>query len=122
MKMTKILSMLITGFCISGAVLAQIPLDLNTPEGANMAMRKIQCSSEDGKAVFYWWKGKAFSRRQGEPDQNIFNVEGMNVRHCGTVDGGIQGKTYNLVTREILLYTDPKTGEPLKTWTNPWTN
>ncbi len=97
-------------------------LDLNTPEGANMAMRKIQCSSVDEKPVFFWWKGKVFSRRQGEADTNMFNVEGMNVRHCATVDGGKQGESYKLITREILLYTDAKTGEPLKKWQNPWTD
>ena len=95
-------------------------LDLNTPEGANMAMRKIQCSTIDEKPVFYWWKGRAYSRRMGEADKHLFNVEGMNVRTCGTVDGGKQGKTYRLVTREILLYTDKKTGQPLTKWTNPW--
>lgn len=104
------------------AVQASDDLNLNTPEGANMAMRKIQCSSVDEKPVFYWWKGKVFSRRQGEVDRNMFNVEGMNVRHCGTVDGGKQGKTYKLVTREILLYTDKDTGAPLDVWTNPWTD
>jgi hypothetical protein len=105
----------------SGSVSAA-NIDLNTPEGAKMAMRKIQCSTIDEKPVFYWWKGKTFSRRQGEVDKVLFNVEGMNVRHCATVDGGKQGKSYKLVTREILLYTDKVTGEPLKTWVNPWTD
>lgn len=96
-------------------------VDLNTPEGAIEAMRKIQCSTEDAKPVYYWWTGKALSRRMGEPDKVLFNVEGMNVRQCKTVDGGKRGKAFKLVTREILLYTDPKTGKPLKTWDNPWT-
>jgi len=122
MNMNNILCAVLAGLCISSSAAAQTVLDLNTPEGADMAMRKIQCSSVDGEPVFYWWKGKVFSRRQGEVDQNIFNVEGMNVRHCETVDGGKQGKTYRLITREILLYTDKETGEPLTTWTNPFTN
>ncbi|OFA29871.1 hypothetical protein BAE46_13375 [Glaciecola punicea] len=51
----------------------------------------------------------------------MFSEEGINMGHCGTVDGGKQGNTCNLITCEILLYTDAKTGKSLKTWTNPWT-
>lgn len=120
MKISKLIALSVAGYVSFSATAAN--LDLNTPEGANMAMRKIQCSTVDEKPVYYWWKGKAFSRRQGEVDRNIFNVEGMNVRHCATVDGGIRGKTYKLVTREILLYTDKKTGQPLTEWKNPWTD
>ncbi|MGJ8563031.1 MAG: DUF1838 family protein [Alphaproteobacteria bacterium] len=95
-------------------------LDLNTPEGAMLAMRKVQCSLIDGEPVTYSWHGRAYSRRMGERDKNLFNVEGMNVRTCSTVTDPVKGKGYKLVTREILLYKDAKTGEVLKTWTNPW--
>ena len=96
-------------------------LDLNTPEGAAEAMRRIQCSSEDNKPIYYWWHGRAFSRRMGEADKLLFNVEGMNVRQCTTVEDEKRGKGSRMVSREILLYTDPRTGEPLQTWDNPWT-
>lgn len=96
-------------------------LDLTTPEGAADAMRKIMCSTVDQAPVYYWWHGRAFSRRMGEADKNIFNVEGMNVRRCATVAGGDKGDGMRLVSREILLYTDPRTGEPISTWDNPWT-
>lgn len=95
-------------------------LDLSTPQGALTAMRKIQCSSEDGKPIFYTWKGRAFSRRMGEPDRVLFGAEGMNVRQCGTVSDPKRGVGYRMVSREILLYTDLKTGEPLDEWENPW--
>lgn len=98
------------------------PIDLNTPDGATIASRKIQCSTVDDKPVFFSWDGKLFSRRMGEPDQHLFDVEGYSVRACATVDGGKKGKSFKLVTREILLYKDKKTGKPLKTWLNPWTN
>ncbi|MGB3457404.1 MAG: DUF1838 family protein [Litorimonas sp.] len=96
-------------------------LDLDSPEGALMAMRKVQCSTIDEKPVTYYWTGQAFSRRTGERDRNIFNVEGMNIRQCGTVNDPEKGLGYKLVSRELLLYTDPETGEVLKTWDNPWT-
>lgn len=96
-------------------------IDLATPEGAVEAMRKIACSTKDAKPVYYWWTGRAYSRRMGEADRHLFNVEGMNVRQCGVVSGGKRGEGMRMVSREILLYTDPATGEPLDTWENPWT-
>ncbi len=96
-------------------------LDLSTPEGAMLAMRKVQCSLNDNEAVTYYWHGRAYSRRMGERDKHIFNVEGMNVRSCSSVTDPKKGAGYKLVTREILLYKDPKTNEVLKTWDNPWT-
>ncbi|QBY04576.1 DUF1838 domain-containing protein [Thalassotalea sp. HSM 43] len=119
---TKLLVAGLLATLFAGTGNAADAIDLNTPEGANQAMRKIMCSTQDAEPVIYWWKGKAFSRRMGEKDKHLFNVEGMNVRTCTTVDGGKRGESYKLVTREILLYTDPKTGEPLQKWTNPWTD
>jgi hypothetical protein len=96
-------------------------LDLATPEGANLAMRKIQCSLKDNEPVLYWWHGETYSRVPGEPDRKLFRVDGMNVRQCVTVKDPQRGDGWRLVSREILLYLDPQTGEVLRTWKNPWT-
>ncbi len=96
-------------------------IDLGTPEGANQAARRVQCSDKDGEPTVYWFHGEGFARVPGEPDRKLFNVEGMNVRTCVTVDDPQRGKGWRLVSRELLLYTDPATGELLKTWNNPWT-
>jgi len=107
------------------ALLTSLPasaeLDLTDPDDLVTASRKMQCSTVDGEPTYYWWIGKVFARRQGEKDRNLFNIEGMNVRTCKTLDGGKRGEGYRLVSREILLYTDPKTGKPIDTWENPWT-
>ncbi len=97
-------------------------LDLSTPEGALLANRKIHCSLEDGKAVTYSWRGRAYSRVPGERDRLLFNVEGMNVRHCISTEDSERGQGYRLIAREILLYIDPQTGRPLRQWENPWTS
>jgi hypothetical protein len=121
--MNKFVSIsLMAGLLVSSpTIVFSADVDLNTPEGAITAQRKIQCSTEDAKPVFYWWKGKVLARRMGEKDKVLFNIEGMNVRQCVTVDGGKQGKSFKLVSREVLLYLDAKTGQPLETWDNPWT-
>jgi len=79
------------------------------------------CSTVDGEARTYWWHGRAYSRRMGERDRHLFDVEGMNVRACTTVSDPERGDGFKLVSRELLLYKDPRTGEVLSTWENPWT-
>ncbi|MFO1426289.1 MAG: DUF1838 family protein [Steroidobacteraceae bacterium] len=96
-------------------------IDLATPEGANLAARRTQCSSKDGEPTVYWFHGEGFSRVPGERDRKLFNVEGMNVRTCVTVKDEKRGTGWRLVSRELLFYTDPASGELLRTWTNPWT-
>lgn len=114
--MKLIFAGLLGALTISGVSLAQ-QLDPMDTEDALKITRKIACSTVDGEPATYWWFGKAYSRRQGEADKHLFNVEGMNVRACGAAEEG----GFNLVSREILLYKDPVTDEVLSTWENPWT-
>ena len=95
-------------------------LDLDSTDGALEAMRKIQCSSNDGESRTFWWHGNVFSRVPGEPDRLLFRVEGMNIRQCGPLEGD-RDPAFKMVSREILLYLDPETGEVLREWDNPWT-
>lgn len=106
---------------LAGSVAVAAAPDLATPEGQLLAMRRIQCSEVDGKPVTYYWKGSAYSRVPGEPDRQLFRVEGMNVRHCGPLPGSTNKAEFRLISREILLYEDPVTGEVLRNWANPWT-
>jgi hypothetical protein len=97
------------------------PIDLGTAEGAWLAQRKIQCSAKDNQPVIYTFHGEAFSRVPGERDRKLFDVEGMNVRQCVTVTDPQRGTGWRLVSRELLLYVDPATGQLLREWKNPWT-
>jgi len=99
---------------------AAAALDLETPAGALAANRKVQCSTIDGKPITYYWHGNAYSRVPGEPDRQLFKVAGFNVRQCVTTEDPQRGKGYRLLSREVLLYMDPKTGEILRTWQNRW--
>jgi len=96
-------------------------LDLDTPEGALEAFRKLQCSTEDQRPTVYYWVGETYSRLDGEPDRLLFRFEGMNVRQCTTVTDPVRGKGFRQVSREVLYYTDPVTGAILDEWKNPWT-
>lgn len=96
-------------------------LDLSDPNDAVRAQQKMLCSLTEGEVIVYWWKGSAYSRVPGEKDSHLFNVEGMNIRHCKNFDDPERGYGFRSVSREVLFYLDPDTNELLDTWTNPWT-
>jgi len=97
-------------------------LDLNHPEEALKAQRKIQCSLVDGEPALYWWQGNVYSRIPGERDRNLFRIQGINIRACVTLPHKDGSYGYRLVSREVMLYLDPETHEILRRWNNPWTN
>jgi hypothetical protein len=100
----------------------QLPqINLDDPQGVMQANRKIQCSTQDNLPITYWWHGDMFSRVQGERDRLLFKVQGMNIRQCATVTDPEKGTGYKMVSREILLYLDPQTGQVARSWKNPWT-
>ena len=119
----SLLTPLLIGLAAASAVAAPKakPIDLTTPEGASLAARKIQCGSVDNVPTIYSFHGESFARVPGERDRKLFNVEGYNVRQCVTVNDPVRGAGWRLVSRELLLYIDPATGEMLKEWKNPWT-
>ena len=86
-----------------------------------LAFRRIQCSVQDEVPTVYGWSGRTYSRVPGEPDRLLFRVTGMNIRQCVTVEDPKYGTGFRMVSREILLYQDPETGEVLEDWSNPWT-
>ena len=96
-------------------------LDPEDPLDALTISRKIMCTSVDGEPATFWWEGQAYSRRQGERDRHLFDVEGMNTRACVADTHPERGAGFRLVSRELLIYRDPATGEALPTWDNPWT-
>ncbi|MEM1090546.1 MAG: DUF1838 family protein [Pseudomonadota bacterium] len=109
------------GLLIAAGAMADDQLDPAIPADAVKIQRKIQCSLTDGEQVTFWWYGNAYSRRMGEKDRLLFKVEGMNTRACVSETHPERGDGFRLVSREILLYKDPETGEVLNHWENPWT-
>lgn len=111
---------IVAGVLGCAALAGAAELRLDTARDNLTAMRKIQCSLKDGEVITWYWNGFAFSRVPGEPDRQLFAVEGMNIRQCGPL-GEAKDGSFKMVTREVLVYKDPKTGEVLRTWDNPWT-
>lgn len=109
-----------TAIVMAGSASARM-LDPTKAEDAFEISKRVQCGEEDGKAAVYQFGGKVYSRVDGEPDRLLYLAEGMNVRQCVAMTDAKRGKGYRLVSREVLFYLDPKTGEVLRAWDNPWT-
>lgn len=83
---------------------------------------KLACgTTEQGVTRYGMWEGRMFSRIPGEKDRHIFDVIGINTRHCERHQDPVRGDGYRSVSREIMVYLDPTTGEILDRWQNPWT-
>ncbi|WEK42208.1 MAG: DUF1838 family protein [Candidatus Sphingomonas colombiensis] len=112
--------------CGVAALLTSAPatariLDPDKPEDAIEIMKRAQCGTKDATPAVYYWSGKIYSRVDGEPDRLLFNGEGMNIRQCASIADPKRGTGYRQVSREIMIFTDPKTGEIVRNWINPWT-
>jgi len=110
---------LLASVLFAGAAHARM-LDPAIPADAFEISKRVQCGEADGKQAVYHFAGKIYSRVEGEPDKLLFLAEGMNVRQCVAVTDPVRGTGYRLVSREVLLYLDPKTGAVLRKWANPW--
>ena len=106
----------------SSSLAQEKKLDLNNPESVIKANRKIFCSLVDGEPAIYWWQGTVFSRIPGEKDRKLFQIQGMNIRACVTLVDRQKKSGYRMVSREVMLYLHPETGQILRSWQNPWTN
>jgi hypothetical protein len=83
---------------------------------------KLTCgTTEQGVTRYGMWEGKLYSRAPGEKDRHLFNVIGINTRQCERHTHPTRGAGFRSVSREIMVYLDPVTGQIIDTWKNPWT-
>jgi len=89
---------------------------------AFQASQKATCGTlEQGQTRYGIFEGRAYSRVPGEKDRHLFNLLGINTRSCSVTEDPIRGRGFRSVSREIMAYLDPETGEMIDRWENPWT-
>jgi hypothetical protein len=117
MFMIRIL--LIASLGLTSSVVAE---DITLTGGdAFTASQKSTCGTlEEGRTRYGIFEGRAWSRVPGEKDRHLFDVLGINVRHCNVVEDENRGRGFRSVSREIMVYFDPETGEVADEWKNPW--
>lgn len=116
---SRLLTLLALG--LSATVVQADTIDPNSPEGFVLLSRKVQCSTEDASPQVFEWSGYGYARVPGERDRKLFGLMGMNIRQCGAIEDPDRGTGYRLVSKEIMLYLDPNTGEVMRIFDNPWT-
>lgn len=90
-------------------------LDLTTGKGNQLAYARIQGDLDYGKQKYFWFKGYVYAV---EPMKKVVNLVGASgfgvIRLAPGPDGAIRR-----MCREIIVYTDLRTGEVLDEWKNP---
>ena len=109
--------------CLATACATPPPaaLDLEDPDQVIRLNMRLHCSENAGEHALFWWQGRMYSRVQGERDRHLFDVQGMNISQCESYRDPVQGLCYRSISRELLFYIDPGTGEIARQWDNPWT-
>lgn len=79
---------------------------------------KIRCSlNPKDKDTFMEFEGNVYSNIVGKKPKLLFKTLGVNVANCIPLND-----SYLLTSRELMFYLDPKTGQKMDTWFNPYIN
>ncbi|MFI6595673.1 DUF1838 family protein [Nonomuraea sp. NPDC050536] len=73
-------------------------------------------ASADGAETISWWTGDVYGWQDDDGPHHLFGFEGINVARAVETDEGWQ-----LLTREVAAYLDPRSREILSVWENPIT-
>jgi len=90
-------------------------VDLTQPKDILRTFIKVRSSLKPDAVVFYW-SGNVYGVVPGQKNQLLFKIEGYNIGRCVEVTGG-----YQHLTREVTFYKNPRSGEILEHWQNPFT-
>lgn len=77
---------------------------------------RLRASTDENESTVVEWQGQAFLYKPGELPSLVFNVQGMNIARAKKLEDG----SWDLLSRELQLYLDPKTNEILHVWHNPY--
>lgn len=95
----------------------QTAIDFQSPVWNRDAWARIASNLDPAKQAIGRYRGQVMAVVPGEKVQVLLGFEGFAVsRLLQTEDGN-----YRRLNRETIIYTDPRTGEVLDKWTNPWT-
>ncbi len=79
---------------------------------------KLRASLNPKEEVVFYATGSIYGYEPDKPWKHLFNFEMYNIARVEKI---LPDSGYRLITREMLVYEDPNTGEILNTWKNPYT-
>ena len=92
--------------------------NLSDPVDNMDAYMKVRGSLDPSDEVVFYAKGAIYAYDPDKPWKHLFNFEMFNIARSEKLPGD---SGWRLITREMLVYQDPKTNEILSAWKNPWT-
>jgi hypothetical protein len=93
-------------------------LDLRTGPGNKLAYARIQGDLDYGKPKFFWFKGYGMAIEPNKKIENLMGTAGFGVIRLAQGPNG----SIRRMCREVITYTDLRSGEVLEEWKNPLTN
>ena len=91
-------------------------LDLRTGRGNQLAYARIQSDIDFGQQKYFWFKGYVTGNRPMKKIDDLFGSQGFGVIRLNQRPDGVIER----LCREIILYTDLRSGEVLEEWYNPY--
>jgi hypothetical protein len=107
--------LLCAAFLLAAATSA-VAVNLKDPKESTEAYVRMRANSAGTDAVTYW-RGQVFAVMPDKKPELLFGFEGFNVARFERLDDG----KWRMLSREYAVYKDPKTGEILDQWVNPYT-
>ena len=93
-------------------------LDLGTPRGNMLAVARMSGDLDLSRQKLGWYNGYVSGVRPGEALKDLFGFAGFGVSRLLPHESGAG---YRKVLREVGIYYDLRSGEPLEEFTNPYT-
>jgi hypothetical protein len=112
-KTTPLMSMYGQGKALEGPY-----IDLKTGLGNKLAYARIQGDLDFGKPKFFWFKGYGMAIEPNKKIQNLMGTSGFGVIRLAQGPNG----SIRRMCREVIVYTDLRSGEVLNEWKNPLTD
>jgi hypothetical protein len=113
-KITTAIFVLASLFCE-----AQQIKNLDSAKDNMDAYVKVRASLDPKEDVVFYATGSIYGYEPEKPWKHLLNFEMYNIARVEKIQGD---SGWRLITREMLVYEDPKTGEIITNWKNPYTN
>jgi hypothetical protein len=91
-------------------------LNLRTGRGNQLAYARLQSDVDFGKQKYFWFKGYVMANRPAKKVDDLFGAQGFGVIRLNERPDGVIER----MCREIILYTDLRSGEVMDEWYNPY--
>jgi hypothetical protein len=97
--------------------------DLRTARDNKIVMARLIADLEVGKQRAGWYNGYVTAVRPDAPLRDLFGFAGFGMSRLLPEEAGPEGtRMWRKVLREVGIYYDLESGEPLEQWLNPLTN